>query len=122
MDEKEIRKIVRVTIDEIDRLGRLRSNEDFRKTEKILYTYPSLPKNSEFKKSIDKILSRHKKDKYYKLIELRYFKNWKFTKLADYYNVELNTITYHKKRLIKMLSIEFFSEKVISEVFEKRSI
>ena len=66
---------------------------------------------------IDKALSKIADDNYYDLIRLRYFEGKTREEIAEYFNVDVATISRNKNRLINKLKIYLFSDEVIAEIF-----
>lgn len=66
---------------------------------------------------INKALSRIEKDNYFDLIRLRYFEGKTREEIAEYFNVDVATISRNKNRLINILKIYLFSDEVIAEIF-----
>lgn len=67
---------------------------------------------------IDNSLNKLKKDKYYKIIELKYFNGETREKIAEIFNTDVSTITRNKNRLLNALKINLFSDEVIEELFK----
>lgn len=67
---------------------------------------------------IDNSLNKLKKDKYYKIIELKYFNGETREKIAEIFNADVSTITRNKNRLLNALKINLFSDEVIEELFK----
>lgn len=67
---------------------------------------------------IDNSLNKLKKDKYYKIIELKYFNGETREKIAEIFNADVSTITRNKNRLLNSLKINLFSDEVIEELFK----
>ena len=66
---------------------------------------------------IDDALSKISNDKYYDLIRLRYFEGKTREEIAEYFDVDVATISRNKNRLINTLKIYLFSDEVIKEIF-----
>jgi len=66
---------------------------------------------------IDDALSKISNDKYYDLIRLRYFEGKSREEIAEYFDVDVATISRNKSRLIDTLKIHLFSDEVICEIF-----
>ena len=66
---------------------------------------------------IDDALSRIANDKYYDLIRLRYFEDKTREEIAEYFDVDVATISRNKNRLINTLKIYLFSDETIKEIF-----
>ena len=66
---------------------------------------------------IDDALSKISNDKYYDLIRLRYFEGKTREEIAEYFDVDVATVSRNKNRLINILKIYLFSDEVICEIF-----
>ena len=66
---------------------------------------------------IDKALERISGDNYFDLIRLRYFEGKTREEIAEYFNVDVATISRNKNRLINSMKIYLFSDEVIVEMF-----
>lgn len=72
---------------------------------------------------IDCAIDKLKNDKYYDIIECKYFKNMTNDKIADYFSEKYNqiidpsTVSRNKSRLINVLKVYLFSDDVIKELF-----
>lgn len=66
---------------------------------------------------IDDALSKISNDKYYDIIRLRYFEGKTREEIAEYFDVDVATISRNKNRLINTLKIYLFSDEVIYEIF-----
>lgn len=64
---------------------------------------------------IDKNMAALKSDPYYKVLEMRYFEERTQEDIAVKFNCTQQNIAYHKRRLVKELSIKLFPDKVIGE-------
>lgn len=69
--------------------------------------------------NIDNALKKIEDDPYYKLIELCYFKNLKYSVIADKWKPAINeaTVSRNKNRLVKKLSFYIFSDEYIKELY-----
>lgn len=64
---------------------------------------------------IDKNMATLKSDPYYRILEMRYFEERTQEDIAVEFNCTQQNIAYHKRRLVKELSIKLFPDKVIGE-------
>lgn len=64
---------------------------------------------------IDKNMAALKSDPYYRILEMRYFEERTQEDIAVEFNCTQQNIAYHKRRLVKELSIKLFPDKVIGE-------
>jgi len=68
-------------------------------------------------KIIDDALQKISSDAYYDIISLRYFEGKTREYIAEYFDVDVATISRNKNRLINNLKIHLFSDDVIIELF-----
>lgn len=66
--------------------------------------------------SIDLALDTIRDDKYFKIIEMKYFEDLTLEYIAETLDVGLTTIKRHKNRLIRKLQILIFSDEVIKNI------
>lgn len=78
--------------------------------ESIMYTDKCI-------KSIDKALKKIKSDKYYSIIEKKYFENKTLEDIAYELECDVSTVSRNKNRLVNELSIILFSDEVIYDIF-----
>jgi RNA polymerase sigma factor (sigma-70 family) len=97
----------------------------FKKTEKVLYCYPIWLTQVEFSERtrrmcelIEKALAQISNDRYYDIIELKYFKKYTHEQLAEYFDINVSVISRHRTRLINELRPIIFSDEYIQELFE----
>ena len=69
--------------------------------------------------NIDRALKKIEDDPYYKLIELCYFENLKYSYIADNWKPAINeaTISRNKNRLVKRMAFYLFSDEYIKELY-----
>lgn len=65
---------------------------------------------------IESALKTLEKDPYYEIIKLKYFDGETREEIADYYGVDVSTISRNKNRLINLLQIRLFSDEVIYDI------
>ncbi|MDD3049732.1 MAG: hypothetical protein PHR06_01150 [Candidatus Cloacimonetes bacterium] len=66
---------------------------------------------------IDDAIEKLKNDPYYEVIRLKYFEGITREKLAEYFEVDVSTISRNKNRLINTLQIRLFSDEVVFQIF-----
>jgi len=66
---------------------------------------------------IDKALEKLHDDQYYKIIKLKYFDKKRSEEIAEYFNIDISTVSRNKNRLINVLKIYLFSDEAITEMF-----
>lgn len=66
---------------------------------------------------INEALLQITSDKYYKIIPFWYFDGQSREDIAEYFEVDVKTITRNKNRLINKLMIDLFSDEVVKEYF-----
>lgn len=69
-------------------------------------------------KTIDNALLKIKDDPYYDLIKMRYFEGANREEIADYFGVDVATVSRNKSRLINTLKVHLFSDEVITDIFK----
>lgn len=99
----------------------------FKKTEEVLKNYnkykAAIDNESERSKTkkliaiIDRALKTIENDPYYEIIERFYFNNETRESIAEYYDVDVKTISRNKRRLINNLKVILFSDDTIEELF-----
>lgn len=62
---------------------------------------------------VDNALMNIRNDKYYCIIELRYFKEWTIDEIADEMKVDRKTVGRNRTRLIKELQFNLFPELLL---------
>lgn len=96
----------------------LDTRNDFEKAEEQIEALEnSIMITKRYIEIIDAALSKISNDKYYDLIRLRYFEGKTREEIAEYFNVDVATISRNKNRLINTLKIYLFSDEAIKEIF-----
>ncbi len=120
--KRSAREAAHEVVAELERKNKIKDNRlgSFKKTEKILYEYPSLKNKDDAtsKKRVQLInvaLERVRNDPYFDLIELKYFKHWTHERIAEYYDVDVSVISKRRTKLVNQLrpvicSDDFFRE------------
>lgn len=98
MTHKEIKQIVRLTIDELKRQGFFRNNNELAYAE-ISSVLTAYYKDGEKDEAVAEALRQLSADPYFRIIPLYYDYGYTIDKLAELFNVEVSTITRNKKRL-----------------------
>lgn len=100
-NNKLIREIVRMTIEEFKKSGLLKSNDEVAYSEMSvnLRSYYHGEKTHDITQALKKIES----DPYFEIIPLYYQKNNTIERIAEEFGVEVSTITRNKKRLCLLL-------------------
>ena len=96
----------------------LDTRNDFEKAEEQIEALEnSITITKRYIEIIDAALSKLEDDNYYDLIRLRYFEGKTREEIAEYFDVDVATISRNKNRLINTLKIYLFSDEVICEIF-----
>ena len=66
---------------------------------------------------VDDAIDKLKDDPYFEVIRLKYIEGCTREKLAEYFEVDVSTISRNKNRLINALQIRLFSDEVIFQIF-----
>jgi RNA polymerase sigma factor (sigma-70 family) len=77
----------------------------------------SMLKTKRYIEIIEDALNKIKDDKYYNIIEMKYFNKLTREQIAEYFNVDVATISRNKNRLVNIIRIYLFSDEVICEFF-----
>ena len=56
-----------------------------------------------------------KKDKYYRIIELKYFENYSVEEICNELNISEKTFRSHRNRLIDSLSLYLFPKEILED-------
>lgn len=98
MNEKQIKMIVRETIEELKRNGMLKTYNELAYSEisAILAAYYD---DGETDSEIRSAIEKTEGDPYYKIIPLYFSYKYTIEKIAEVFDVEISTITRNKKRL-----------------------
>lgn len=67
-------------------------------------------------KWLNGILINFKSDKYYKVLELKYFENKTLEEMAEFLECDISTITRNKNRLINELKVLLFPNDYLNEL------
>lgn len=100
----------------------------FKKTENLLKNYnkykiaietdpDNTNKTKKLIKIIDRALETIEDDSYYSIIEMYYFEHKTREEIAEFYDVEVKTITRNKSRLVNEMKTVLFSDRTIEEIF-----
>ena len=74
-------------------------------------------KSKNFIKIIDNAIDMLKDDPYFDIIRMKYFEGKTREEMAEYYDVDVSTISRNKNRLVNLLQIRLFSDEVIYQIF-----
>ena len=128
--EKIIDKVTTETIIKLKKSGLIKNSKKttFEKTEELLRNYNDYlkaikidsKKTIKTQKLVNKInqaLKTIENDPYYSVIEMIFFENKTREEIAEFYDVEVKTISRNKNRLVNKLKIIIFSDETIMEIF-----
>ncbi len=90
--------------------------EEERAEEQITKIEQSISVTKNFIDTINAAVYKLKGDPYYKIIQLKYFEGKTREEIAEYFDVDVKTITRNKSRLINKLKIDLFSEESLFEM------
>lgn len=85
--------------------------------EKIMQLESSIKITKNLISVIDKALEKLHDDQYYEIIKLKYFDKKKSEEIAEYFDIDISTVSRNKNRLINVLKIYLFSDEAITEMF-----
>lgn len=92
-------------------------SEDDKIDEQVASIEKSIAITKRYIKVIEDALSQITDDRYYEVIPLRYFEGKTREEIADYFGVDVKTVSRNKNRLVNILKIFLFSDEVIIEIF-----
>ena len=101
MEAAEVQKIVKLTIEEMKKSGMLKELHDtaYKEVSAALFQYYAGCKTEEIKKALQFIQN----DTYYEIIPMYYRNRMTIERIAEYFGVEISTITRNKKRLCLLM-------------------
>lgn len=121
--EQTAQKTARAVVAELQRTGLIKADHigTFKKTERVLYMYPSMkPTDGEetarLYEQIRNALNAIADEPYFELITQKYFYKWTHGRIAEYFDVDEKTIRYQRKKLIDRLRPLIFSDEYIKEL------
>lgn len=85
--------------------------------DKIEAIEQSIQTTVSFIKVIDDALAALKDDPYFDIIRLKYFEGKSHEDTADYFSVNIRTISRNRNRLVNLLCIRLFSDEFIRQIF-----
>lgn len=85
--------------------------------DKIEAIEQSMQTTVSFIKVIDDALTALKDDPYFDIIRLKYFEGKSHEDIADYFSVNIRTISRNRNRLVNLLCIRLFSDEFIRQIF-----
>lgn len=98
--------------------GSFEDKSELEKTEeKIDILNYNIQTTKNFIQVIDAAIETLKDDPYFEIISMRYFEGQTREDIAEYFEVDVRTITRNKNRLINQLQIRLFSDEVIYQIF-----
>ncbi len=128
--EKIIDKVTTETVVKLKKSNLLKDDRKsaFTKTETILKNYNKYLNAIKFDSEetiktqklitiIDNALKTIEDDPYCDVITMYYFEDKTREEIAEFYDVDVKTISRHKKKLVNELKIIIFSDKSIEEIF-----
>ena len=66
--------------------------------------------------SVNHILLDLKKDKYYQIIELKYFKKLSYEEIAEILECDTSTVSRNKNRLVNLIKVRIFPNSFVDEL------
>jgi len=85
--------------------------------EKIESIEGSIQTTRNFIKVIDAAIDMLKDDPYFEIIRMKYFEEQTREQLAEYFDVDVRTISRNKNRIVNLLQIRLFSDEYILQIF-----
>lgn len=128
--EKLINQVTNQTVIKLKKSRLMKDDKKtaFKKTEELLRNYDKYMaaisvdpegtgKTQKLIKIINNALKSIEEDPYYGIIEMFYMEHKTREEIAEFFDVEVKTITRNKARLIDELKIMIFSDYTIEELF-----
>ena len=115
-----IEKTVTETVTKLKLAGMLKDDTDtaYEKTEKLLKMYNDIKlTDNKIVPVLNRALDAIRDDEYFQIIELAYFENRSREYIAEYFDIEVSTVSRNKKRLVNIISRMIFTNDVIKELF-----
>ena len=115
-----IEKTVTETVTKLKLAGMLKDDTDtaYEKTEKLLKMYNDIKlTDNKIVPVLNRALDAIRDDEYFQIIELAYFENRSREYIAEYFDIEVSTVSKKKKRLVNRISRMIFTNDVIKELF-----
>ena len=115
-----IEKTVTETVTKLKLAGMLKDDTDtaYEKTEKLLKMYNDIKlTDNKIVPVLNRALDAIRDDAYFQIIELAYFENRSREYIAEYFDIEVSTVSRNKKRLVNRISRMIFTNDVIKELF-----
>lgn len=92
-------------------------NDSDKAEEKIEELMNSVQETEQYITLIDDALSKIQDDKYFGIIQMKYFEGKTREEIADEYGKDVKTITRNKNRLINKLQIHMFANEYLKQMF-----
>lgn len=92
-------------------------SESDKAEEKIESIENSIQTTKNFIKVIDAAIDMLKDDPYFDVIKMKYFNGKTREEIAEYFEVDVSTISRNKNRIVNLLQIRLFSDEVIYQIF-----
>ena len=115
-----IEKTVTETVTKLKLAGMLKDDTDtaYEKTEKLLKMYNDIKlTDNKIVPVLNRALDAIRDDEYFQIIELAYFENRSREYIAEYFDIEVSTVSRNKQRLVNRISRMIFTNDVIKELF-----
>lgn len=93
-------------------------NKRFKKVEKMLFLHPKCTQTSY--KKLDEAIESIKGDKYYPIIDLRYFKQMTLEEVIAATGFAKQTVYKHRDRLICRIIDTLYADEVMKEIMEAK--
>lgn len=90
--------------------------EDERIAEKIIQVERSIIITKNLIDIIERAMGQIKDDKYFEIIKLKYFENKTREDIAEYFDIDIKTVTRNKNKLINTLKITLFPDDSVEEM------
>lgn len=99
MTKEQVRNIVRETVQELIRSGVIGKNDDSTAYNEIVGLLRDYYKDGETDRAITSALQSVEADSYFRIIPLYFSEHYTNERLAEFFNVEVSTISRNKRRI-----------------------
>nr|DAV15020.1 MAG TPA: RNA polymerase sigma factor [Caudoviricetes sp.] len=92
-----------------------KDDKRIKKVEKLLYLYPH---TETCYKKLQKAVDSIRNDKYYSVIEMRFFRKMKYREIAEKMGMDDNTVYKNKCRLVELVADVLYADDIVKEIIE----
>ena len=90
-----------------------KDDKRIKKAEKLLYLYQH---TDTCYKKLQNAVDNIKSDKYYNIIDMRFFQKMKYKEIAEQLGLDDNTVYKHKRRLVELVADVLYADDIVKEI------